>query len=183
MAVDLETLTDTCNSCHGANGVSQWLDMPTIAGISPFVHADALYFFRDNARPCETSEFRTGDTDRAATDMCAVAAELTDDEVEAIAEHYGALSFVPSKQNFDPARATAGKLVHDRDCEICHADGGRDAADDAGILGGQQREYLERSMREYRVGAREQPDKMAAKIDALGAGDIDALLHYYASLQ
>ena len=76
---DVDALMQDCNGCHGDNGVSQWTDVPTIAGLAEFVHADALYIYRDEARPCAESEYRQGDTSRPATTMCAIAAELSDD--------------------------------------------------------------------------------------------------------
>ncbi len=70
-ASDLDALMQGCNDCHGDNGVSQWTDVPTIAGLAEFVHVDALYVYQDEARPCSESEYRQGDTSRPATTMCA----------------------------------------------------------------------------------------------------------------
>ena len=69
-AGDLDSIIQDCNGCHGDNGVSQWTDVPTIAGLAEFVHADALYVDQDEARPCADSEYRQGDTSRPATTMC-----------------------------------------------------------------------------------------------------------------
>ena len=55
-------------------------DVPTIAGLAPIVHEDALYIYADEARPCAESEYRQGDTSRPATTMCAIAAELSEDQ-------------------------------------------------------------------------------------------------------
>ena len=51
-ASDLSAVADACNDCHGSDGVSEWNDVPTIAGIDEFVHSDALFVYRDRARPC-----------------------------------------------------------------------------------------------------------------------------------
>ena len=106
---DVNATAEMCNGCHGDNGVSQWNDVPTIAGIDAFVHSDALYVYRDEARPCAMSEFRAGDMTRSAIDMCNVVKEMSDDEIDEIAEHYAALPFVPAKQEFDAALAAAGE--------------------------------------------------------------------------
>ena len=182
-AADIDAIVESCNGCHGDNGVSQWTDMPTIAGVDTFVHSDALYNYRDEARPCALSDFRQGDTSRAATTMCEVAKALSDDDIEAIAEHYAALPFVPAPQEFDAALAAAGKTVHDSECARCHTDGGSNPEDEAGILAGQWMGYLETTFAEYASGAREQPKRMKDKMDALSAEDVQALLHYYASQQ
>lgn len=183
VADELNALIENCNSCHGDNGVSQWSDMPTIAGIDAFVHSEALYLYRDQARPCAESEFRQGDTERPATNMCDVASGLSDKTIKALAEHYAALQFVPAKQGFDAALAAVGKEIHDRDCARCHSDGGANPDDEASILAGQWMDYLRLSFAEYASGDREQLEKMQEKMDPLSAADVEALLHYYASQQ
>ena len=182
-AADLAAVIDGCDGCHGADGVSRWNDMPTIAGIDAFVHADALYIYRNRDRPCAESEFRFGDLARAATDMCEVVSDMSDAEIEAIAEHYAALPFVPAQQDFDPALAEVGKSLHDRDCARCHTDGGSNPDDEASIIAGQWMGYLETTFAEYASGARGQPKRMKDKMDPLSADDVKALVHYYASQQ
>jgi sulfide dehydrogenase cytochrome subunit len=182
-AQDIDATIATCNGCHGDGGVSQWTDMPTIAGLSEFYHGDQLYFYRDEERPCGDAEFRQGDMQGQSSNMCAAVADLSDDQIDAIAAHYAALDFVPAEQDFDAALAEAGKAIHDRDCAICHSDGGANAGDDAGILAGQHLGYMEMTFAQYRAGEREQPAPMKKKFDALSDDDVKALLHYYASLQ
>ncbi len=180
---DLAALIESCNDCHGDDGVSQWTDVPTIAGIDAFVHSDALYVYQDGARPCATGPFRQGDTSRPEVSMCDVVADLSDEQIEALAEHYAALPFVPAKQDFDAALAGEGKALHDRDCKRCHSDGGSNPEDEASILAGQWMGYLETTFAQYAAGDREQPGKMKEKMDALSAEDTKALIHYYASQQ
>lgn len=180
---DVETIMKNCNDCHGDNGVSQWADVPTIAGIDAFGHADQLFMFRDEERPCSESEYRQGDTSRAATSMCAIAGELSDDDIEALGDAYSALPFVAAAQEFDAALAEAGAAVHSQNCDKCHSDGGSNVEDEASILAGQQMAYLENSFAEYLSGDRGQDKKMKEKLDALSADDVTALVHYYASQQ
>lgn len=182
-AADLDAIIADCNGCHGDNGVSQWSDVPTIAGIDAFVHSDALYVYRDEARPCATGPYRQGDTSKPETSMCAVTGALGDDEIEAVAEHYAGLPFVAAKQDFDAGLAEAGKAIHEAECDRCHSEGGSNAADEASILAGQQMGYLETTFAQYAAGEREQPKKMQEKMDALSADDAKALIHYYASQQ
>lgn len=182
-AADLDTAIEDCNGCHGDDGVSQWSDVPTIAGIDAFVHSEALYVYRDEARPCAASEYRQGDTSRPATTMCDVVADFDDATIEALAEHYAALPFVTAKQDFDPALAAAGELIHERDCGRCHTDGGSNPDDAASILAGQWMGYLERTFEDYAAGERDQPAAMKLKLDSLSSEDVRALLHFYASRQ
>lgn len=182
-AGDIESISQSCDECHGSGGVSQWDDVPTIAGIDAFVHSDALYMYRDKERPCPSSEYRLGDTGRAATSMCEVVADFDDDTIESLAEHYAALDFVAAKQDFDPALAGKGESIHDSECAKCHSDGGSNAEDEASILAGQWMGYLRNSFAEFKSGDRMQPEKMQEKLDGIGDADIEALAHYYASQQ
>ena len=179
---DVSAITADCEGCHGDGGVSQWTDVPTIAGLPEFSHGDALYFFRDEARPCSEVNYKQGDTSKSSS-MCAVAAGLSDDQIDEIAAYYAEMDFVAAKQDFDAALAAAGKAVHDAKCEKCHSDGGTNADDEAGILGGQWMGYMEATFAEYLSGAREQDKSMEDAMNSLSEDDAKALLHYYASLQ
>ena len=183
MAGDIDAMMADCNGCHGDKGVSKWNDVPTIAGIDAFGHADALFMFRDEERPCSESKYRQGDTSRAATTMCAIAAELSDDDIEALGDAYSALPFVPAAQKFDAALAEAGAAVHEKQCEQCHSEGGSNVEDEASILAGQWAGYLEAEFAKYLSGERPQDKKMKEKMDALSADDAKALIQYYASQQ
>ena len=179
----MEDVAD-CNSCHGEDGVSIESDVPTIAGMSPFVIEEYMFEYRDETRPCRESEYRSGDTERPVTDMCAVAKDLSEEQILEITEFYSSKSFVAAKQDFDAALAAQGAGIHKRECEKCHSDGGSYADDDAGMLAGQWMPYLEQVFADYAAGDRGMmEDKMKDKIDALDAESITALLHYYASLQ
>ena len=183
MAGDLDAMVEDCNGCHGDDGVSQWTEIPTIAGIDSFVHSDALYIFRDEGRPCTETEYKQGDKSGTSTTMCAVTADMSDDDIEAVAEYYADLPFVPAKQEFDAALAAKGKEVHEAECDRCHSEGGSNVEDEASILAGQWMGYLEDTFAEYLAGERDQPKKMEEKMNALSDEDVKALIHYYASQQ
>ena len=180
---EFDAIIKDCNDCHGDDGVSQWDDMPTIAGIDAFVHSDALYVYWDRARPCATTEYRQGDTSRAPTNMCDAVQDLSDEQIEAIAEHYAALPFVPAKQPFDAELAAQGQAIHDKACARCHSDGGSNPEDEASILAGQWMGYMRTTFAEYASGEREQPIAMKRTMDPLTEEEVEALLHYYASQQ
>ncbi|MDH3350728.1 MAG: c-type cytochrome [Gammaproteobacteria bacterium] len=182
-ASELDAVVENCNGCHGTDGVSQWSDVPTIAGMPEYVHSDALYFYRDNERPCGDSEYRQGDTSRPATNMCSVAGDMSDDMIDEVAAYYAELPFVAAQQEFDASLAATGKAVHDEKCDMCHSDGGSNPDDEAGILAGQWMGYLEVSFAQYATDDREQPKSMKEMIDTLSEADVTALVHYYASQQ
>jgi len=173
-----------CAGCHGKDGASTDKDVPVIGGLSEQYLLDQMAAYHDDKRPCAESKFRHGDTKRKATTMCRIAKDLGADETARIAKELAAKPFVRvKKQNFDAAKAGAGKKVHDLQCEKCHADAGSVAEDDAGILAGQHMEYMGTTFKEYDTGKRPMPVKMKAKWDKLKAEEKEALLHYYGSLQ
>ena len=176
---DVMATAKTCDGCHGAANMGADHGVPTIAGLSEFYHSDQLYFYREKGRPCNDVTSTSGDK----TNMCAVTANFSDEEIDELAAHYAAMPFPAAKQDFDAALAAAGKAIHDRDCEVCHTEGGANAEDDASILAGQWAGYLEMAFAEYRSGDREQAEPMKKKLDALSDDDIKALVHYYASQQ
>lgn len=181
---DLNANVEQCDGCHGVAGVSTESDVPTIAGISTFVLEEYMFQYADNARSCRESKFRYGDTSLPATDMCVVAAGLSEDEITEVAEYYAAKDFVAAAQPFDAALAAEGAKIHKRDCERCHTDGGSYADDDAGRLAGQWLPYLEEAFADYASGARPiMEKKMQQKIEMLDAKSIAALVNYYASLR
>jgi sulfide dehydrogenase cytochrome subunit len=182
-AADTDSIMQGCNDCHGDNGVSQWNDVPTIAGIDAFGHADALFLFRDEDRPCTESDYRQGDTSRAATTMCAVTADLSDDDIEALGDAYAELPFVAATQEFDAALAATGAAIHEAECDRCHSEGGSNVEDEASILAGQRMGYLEDAFAQYASGDRPQDKKMKEKMDSLSAENVKALIQYYASQQ
>lgn len=183
LGADVSAIVKDCEGCHGPGGVSAGGTVPTIAGISSGVHADYLLTYKEKGRPCAKSDYQHGDTKRPATDMCSVSAKLSDEQVEAVAAHFAALKFVRAKQTADAAKAATGAKIHARDCEKCHSDNGADASADASVLAGQWMPYLQESFKQFASGERPQSKKMKEKMDKLSAADVEALVHYYGSLQ
>lgn len=179
----VDALMEDCNGCHGDGGVSQWADVPSIAGIPEFVLADALYIYQEEGRPCAESEYRQGDTSRAAKTMCAVTADLSEDDIDGLAAAYGAMDWTKVAQDFDAGLAAAGQAVHEKQCDRCHSEAGTNPDDEASMLGGQQMGYLRDMFAQFTSGDREQPSKMKEKWDTLSAEDQEALVHYYGSIQ
>lgn len=179
-AQPLNQLVEGCAGCHGEKGASPHEKIPIIGGLSAFYIEEQLNAYR-KARPCETVEYPEGPKKGESTDMCQVAKELTEDQIAELAEYYDQQPFVPADQEHDAALASKGAQIHQRNCEKCHSEGGSLAFDDAGILAGQWKPYLELSFKEYRAGERWMPEKMEPKIKALSDDDVQALLEYYAS--
>jgi sulfide dehydrogenase cytochrome subunit len=183
LAAVAASAVEGCADCHGKDGASTESDVPIIAGQSAAYLKDAMDEYRGGDRPCPESRYRSGDKSRPATDMCRIAKALSDKELAEAARAFSDKPFVRARQKTDPARAAAGKKVHELHCEKCHAEGGSSKEDDAGILAGQWMPYLEHSFKEFADGSREAPKKMRPKLEELTADDKAALIQYYGSFQ
>lgn len=176
---DIAALLPTCNACHGPDGVSAMPGVPTIAGISALVTENALIDYRARARPCVTQQY----SDRIPMDMCGPATLVDEQDIGAIADYYAELSYHAKTQQTDPAKVAIGREIHDRDCEICHVDGGRDPNQDTGILAGQDLVYLRQALEDFAQQARPMSRPKQVIFSQLDAEALEALAHFYASQQ
>lgn len=176
-----DELLQSCESCHGTDGVSTQTDIPTIAGIPEWNLSDQMFQYLDG-RPAKTVNYVLGDTSKTG-DMLSIVESLSEDQIEDLAAHYAELPFVRAQQPFDADLAAAGKVLHDKSCARCHADGGSDPFDEASILAGQKKGYLLASMMEYKNGQRDADKSMVDAIKAMSDDDIKAVVEYYASYQ
>ncbi|PSU33950.1 c-type cytochrome [Photobacterium lutimaris] len=176
-----DELIQSCESCHGADGVSSQTDIPTISGIPEWNLSDQMLQYLDG-RPAKTVNYVHGDTSQS-DDMANIVESLSEDQIEALAAHYAELPFVRAQQPFDADLAAMGKELHDKSCARCHADGGSDPFDEASILAGQKKGYLLASMMEYKNGQRDADKGMVDAIKAMSDDEIKAVVEYYASYQ
>lgn len=176
----VDELAKECDECHGKDGNStEHKDVPSIAGFSAAVIEDILTQYKAGDR--KGKKYKEDDGEE--TDMNKESEELNDADIKALAKHYAGQKFVTHKQDFDAALVKQGAKAHDKGCEKCHSKGGSNAADDAAILSGQWRDYLESQMADIQSGKREVPKKMMKKFEKLDEGDIKALVEYYVSQQ
>lgn len=179
---NLDSLVDTCNSCHGNQGISTQNDIPTIAGLAESNLAEQLRTYLDG-RPAKTVNHVTGDTSKKGN-MTDIVKGLSDEQIDELAAHYAELPYKPMKQPFDAALAKAGQKLHDDSgCKKCHSEGGSVAEDEASILAGQPKGYLLTSLQEFKAGKRSNDEKMNKAIIAMSDADLKALAEYYASQQ
>lgn len=176
-ASDEAELRRQCESCHGPDGYSRDPRVPTIAGLSAISMEESLLQYREGARPADRYRPEGGEE----SDMVEVAKALSRDEIVRLAEHYAALPYRPMVQPFDAALAAKGEVLHRERCEKCHTRGGSNPDDDASLLAGQGRAYLERQFQLILSGERVMPKKMRKRIHALDPEDVEALVEYYVS--
>ena len=161
-------ISNTCAGCHGTNGASVGPSSPIIGGeVQGYIAA-------------EMKKFKSGQ--RPSTIMGRLAKAYSDDDFAAMDDFFSKQKFVRTKQAVDPAKVAQGKKLHEENCKKCHTDGGRDS-EDAGVIAGQWKQYLQISLSEFEAGKRPMHKKMAEKIKALSKDDLDALVNFYASQQ
>ena len=156
-------LVTACNKCHGKNGNSQNLDVPNIAKASALYLFDSLVAFKDGSR--KGNEYKKSDGD--VTDMNKITADLTEDQFNELAQYYASKQLIPRSQTVNKEMAEIGAKIFDKNCEKCHADGGTDPEDDAGIIAGQPKNYLLKQFSNFSDGSRKIPRKMAKKYKKL----------------
>lgn len=181
LPANLASLEKTCSYCHGQAGASIEPDVPTIGGYSSEFLFNNIKAYRDHERHCADTKYYSGPNKGKTTNMCEISKDLTDSDIRQIAVLFSKLKFAHAKQQFDPALAEKGKLIHETNCEQCHSKGATQANDDAGMMAGQWMPYLRQAFDEFLTGKRPLPKKMKRKLDGLTPEDIEALVNFYGS--
>jgi sulfide dehydrogenase cytochrome subunit len=161
-------LANTCAGCHGTNGASAGVYMPTIGGL------DKGYLYS------VMSDYKLGL--RPSTIMGRLMKGYSDQELWAIAGWFAEQPWVPADAVTDGTLAALGRDLHERECATCHEDGGRVQDDENPRLAGQWVGYTHYFLEVCREkGKRCQPRKMGERVMDLNDEELRALAHYYAS--
>jgi sulfide dehydrogenase cytochrome subunit len=164
-------LSNACAGCHGTNGGSAGLSMPSLASQSKTAIVDAMKKFKSGERPSSI--------------MGRLAKGYTDAEIDAMGEFFSKQKFHPTEQSklVDAAKAKRGAELEEENCSRCHLDAGKEGKDDTPVMASQWLPYLQMQMDLYASGKRKMPEKMAEKVKPLSKQDLEALLHFYASVK
>ncbi|HEX4995442.1 MAG TPA: c-type cytochrome [Methylomirabilota bacterium] len=155
-----------CLACHGADGRSRIPETPSLGGQPAFFVIAQLFLFREGRR------------DNAP--MVAAAKGLTNSDLTAFAERVTRLPPPPPPEDApDPARFARGRsLTLRHPCGVCHNPdfSGREQMP---RLANQREDYLLKSMREYKSGARlGYGGAMAQELAGLTDRDLIDLAHF-----
>jgi len=183
LAADAQELFEPCTACHGKDGASTETDMPIIGGMSAPYLTDAMLAYKEKDWPCHEVEIPAGPDKGKKTDMCTIAADLSESDIEKLSEFLAAKPFVRASQDFDAELAAKGEQIHDASCSKCHDEGGSLPDDDSGILAGQWMPYIRQSFEDFGSGDRPMTKKMKPKFEKLEDADKEALIHYYGSFK
>lgn len=163
-----EMISFACAGCHGTNGASAGLTMPSLASQSKTAIVEAMKKFKSGERP--------------ATVMGRLAKGYSDEDFAAMAEFFSKQKTHFTHQTVDKAKAAKGADLQEANCSRCHLDDGKDGKDDTPVMASQWLSYLQMQMALYESGKRKMPEKMAEKVKPLSKEDLEALLHFYAGV-
>jgi cytochrome c553 len=169
-AQTIEEKAQACAACHGEAGVPVDKTMPIIWG----QNEGYLYL--------QLRDFKSG---RRKNDiMSPMAAALEKDDMKALAAHFTKLKW-PDLQQPSAAKDVAAKAqsaIASVGCTGCHLDQFQGDGTTA-RLAGQQRDYLQKTMLEFRDVTRGNNPGMSDLMKATPADDIGPLAEYLAGLQ
>jgi cytochrome subunit of sulfide dehydrogenase len=161
-------LSNACAGCHGTHGGSAGMSMPSLAGQSKTAIVEAMKKFKAGERP--------------ATVMGRLAKGYSDAEIEMMGDFFSSQKVHFTHQAVDAAKAAKGASLQEANCSRCHLEDGKEGKDDTPVMASQWLPYLNIQMELYASGKRKMPEKMAEKVKGLSKEDLDALLHFYASV-
>jgi cytochrome c553 len=158
-----------CGACHGEDGNSRMPNVPSLAGQPAFFVFNQLFLMREGVRKVEA--------------MAPFVKDLTDAELDALANHYAKLEPKRSEEPIDPALARRGaEIAHARRCGSCHLPN-LAGQEQMPRLARQRIDYSVMTLKAYRDDPRSGADTaMSAAIAGASDADIAALAHYAASL-
>jgi cytochrome c553 len=170
-AAALAEKLEPCLACHGAQGQSETDNVPSLGAQNAPYTLIQLYMFRERLRIGEP--------------MNDMAKELSDDDLRSTSDSIGGLPAPkPPDDPGDAARlGKAQALVEQNHCNVCHR------ADFSGQesvprLADQREDYLLKTLRDYKSGARHGYDAtMAEVLQAVDDAQIVEFAYYLSHLR
>ncbi len=166
----IEAKAKICASCHGENGVPQLKTTPVIWG------QNTGYMF------LQLRDFQSGS--RKNDLMSPIAASLAKEDLLPLAEYFSKQKWPNLEQPEAPGdvAAKAQSAVASVGCIGCHLDHFQGDGTTA-RLAGQYQEYLQKTMMDFRTGARGNNPGMSDLMKATTPEAITALSQYLAGMQ
>jgi cytochrome c553 len=161
----------TCLACHGEKGQSETADIPSLGGQQKDYVLVQLYMFREKMRKVDV--------------MNEMAKGLSDDDLRTISETIAKLAPpAPLSDTPDAARVERAKgLVAKHRCNVCHTSNFA-GQDQVPRIAAQREDYLLKTLREYKSGARHGYEPaMASVVEPLQDADFVDLAYYLARVR
>jgi sulfide dehydrogenase cytochrome subunit len=163
---NVEILARTCNGCHGVDGVSAGLSMPSIGGLP-----------KDYLRRV-MKQWKYGE--RSGITMNRIVKGLSDDEIDGLAAYFAKRSWVPAPQQASAEVLSRGEFAASDNCADCHGSTGGDPDVDAPRINGQWGHYMNLELDKYRSGEFKMPHRRMKKaLQDSTPADASAAARYY----
>lgn len=168
LAVSVSDAIETCAGCHGEKGEPTEKNIPNIWGQNRSYLLNQLHDFKNGRRKNEI--------------MSGIVEALSKADMEGVATHFSQQAWPDFKAQAPAAdvQKTAMAVLSDHDCEACHQ---RHFQGDTvrPRLAGQQAEYLEKTMQEFRAHQRKNFIVMSVILRDTTDDELKAVAAYLAS--
>ncbi|MBS0253289.1 MAG: cytochrome c4 [Proteobacteria bacterium] len=168
-ADDIADKIQLCSGCHGESGIPQQKTTPVIWGQNQGYIYVQLRDFKAGARKNDQ--------------MSAIAADLSKDDMKALAAHFSGLKW-PNLQQPSPSKDVtkhALTVIGSIGCTSCHLEQYQGNSTTP-RLAGQQAAYLLKTMTDFRDHSRANNPGMSDLMNAAQPADLDPIAQYLASL-
>ena len=167
-----ERYRNVCAACHGANGRSEMVGVPVLAGQYSLFAITQLFLYREGRRKNEA--------------MIALAKPMTDADLRGFSNFIGTLAAVPAPTPDTPPDAVlmskGQALANQYKCTYCH---GADMAGGQQVprIGGQKEDYLRAALHGYKSDTRVGYTRaMSEALSQVPEEDLDLLAFYAANV-
>ena len=164
----VEQRLPACLSCHGEDGRSQTPDVPSLGGQPAPYTLIQLFMFRERLRVASPmNEDTKGWSDEDLQNMSIALSKLPPPG--------------PPAEKGDPQRLARGSaLAEQNHCNVCHRSDFT-GQENVPRLADQREDYLLKTIREYKTGARHAYDAtMAEVLQPVDDNDLEVLAHFLA---
>ena len=163
-----KALAETCAGCHGADGISQMPNTPSLAAQPDEFVQWQLVYFRSGTRKDPV--------------MQPLAESLEANEVRNLGAYFASLPPPKPSSAQDPSTEAGAKLAAARRCTFCHGEhyeGNKAVA----RIAGQREDYLYKALSDFKSGVRVGSGvaSMADVVYSLQDDDLKLLAHYLAT--
>lgn len=166
--IDISSKVQACFACHGPEGASTQTRYPILAGQQEYY----LYV--------QMKDFQAGRRENA--EMAPMVANLTRDEMKAMAKYFSGQRWPKFKVTIEPDTIKAGRTATAAgQCPQCHL-GGYNGNSRVPRLAGLHPEYLAKTMLDFKAKRRNNSPAKSSLMDSFSEEDIVAMSYYIGSL-
>ena len=159
-------IAGSCDGCHGKNGNSEKMGIPSLTGLDVKYLVSATKYYRDGIRKNKLMKTMVG--------------TLSDTDIEKVAFFYA--TQLPSSGKAVPKSDFAAGEKISAGCTSCHGEGGISKTPGTPSLAGQDASYLAAATLEYARGIRN-IEIMTGPVKELKPSDVINVTSYFASLK